>query len=393
MNEREKAVDAVSAKLDADVDQRIAGLPVAVEGFDVEAARRALRAYRGSDAVSVQTIDAALSVIERQARELDGISTYLRAHHNGYEPEARAALPTLTEPATMLDAIKALVEEREQLETLELAELRLQRDDAQDRIVTWALCPKCGLPVPCTSVPCIAGRCRCGYDVIESEADPCDPVEMVADLREELAAALRAVFDLQARSQQAEETVIEERAESERLRHALETYADRTRWACSDFGEYHEHSSRCCRDWWQGADDADFRSGWAVAEEALRRPPSSQPDSNVPIGPPEPVDGETLATIEAWQSSGGNGTRENPERQPERATDYQRAFQSLSILYRLARQTLWGHIERDVPDMTWIDWDDQTEAHITECLGGEQKRQFDQSSQDTSSGEKPQEPQ
>lgn len=72
----------------------------------------------------------------------------------------------------------------------QFAELISLRNEAQNRIVTWARCPKCGLPVACTGYGCPYGACRCGYIVLESEIEPCDPVRMVVDLREKLETVL-----------------------------------------------------------------------------------------------------------------------------------------------------------------------------------------------------------
>jgi hypothetical protein len=64
-----------------------------------------------------------------------------------------------------------------------IAHVTKQRDELQDKIVReWARCPKCGLPVPMSGAVCIVGVCKCGYAVTESDVEPCNPVEMVAEL-------------------------------------------------------------------------------------------------------------------------------------------------------------------------------------------------------------------
>jgi hypothetical protein len=48
---------------------------------------------------------------EAKVRELEAITEYVRGVHNGYDPSAREAMPSLAEPASTLDAIRQLVEE------------------------------------------------------------------------------------------------------------------------------------------------------------------------------------------------------------------------------------------------------------------------------------------
>lgn len=56
--------------------------------------------------------------------------------------------------------------------------------------------------------------------------------------------------------------------ENERLRGALEVYADEKNWHCTEFGEYHEHSEKCCKDGWWTLDE----NGYRIAREALKEP-------------------------------------------------------------------------------------------------------------------------
>lgn len=54
--------------------------------------------------------------------------------------------------------------------------------------------------------------------------------------------------------------------EVERLREALKVYADEKNWHCTEFGEYHEHGEKCCKDgWWTRSEH-----GYDVAREALK---------------------------------------------------------------------------------------------------------------------------
>jgi len=59
-----------------------------------------------------------VQVIADQAAELEMISKYIRAHHNGYDANAREVFPT--EPESIFAAIRDLVEEREGIESEEL---------------------------------------------------------------------------------------------------------------------------------------------------------------------------------------------------------------------------------------------------------------------------------
>lgn len=60
--------------------------------------------------------------------ELDAIEAYVRANHNGYDPDAREAMPTLTQPATTLEAIRDLIDERRYLHSREVEMLEKDRD-------------------------------------------------------------------------------------------------------------------------------------------------------------------------------------------------------------------------------------------------------------------------
>lgn len=60
--------------------------------------------------------------------ELDAIEAYVRANHNGYDPEAREAWPSLTQPATALEAIRDLTDERRYLHSREVEMLEKDRD-------------------------------------------------------------------------------------------------------------------------------------------------------------------------------------------------------------------------------------------------------------------------
>lgn len=54
--------------------------------------------------------------------------------------------------------------------------------------------------------------------------------------------------------------------EVERLREALKVYADEKNWHCTEFGEYHEHGEKCCKDgWWTRSEH-----GYDVAREAIK---------------------------------------------------------------------------------------------------------------------------
>lgn len=56
------------------------------------------------------------------------------------------------------------------------------------------------------------------------------------------------------------------RKEIERLREALKVYADEKNWHCTEFGEYHEHGEKCCKDgWWTRSEN-----GYDIAREALK---------------------------------------------------------------------------------------------------------------------------
>lgn len=55
-------------------------------------------------------------------------------------------------------------------------------------------------------------------------------------------------------------------AERERFKLALDIYADPANWNCTEFGEYHEHSDKCCNDgWWNRSD----KHGYSVAQSAI----------------------------------------------------------------------------------------------------------------------------
>lgn len=51
-----------------------------------------------------------------------------------------------------------------------------------------------------------------------------------------------------------------------RLREAMGKYADAMNWHCTEFGEYHEHGEKCCKDgWWTRSEN-----GYDIAREALK---------------------------------------------------------------------------------------------------------------------------
>ena len=84
------------------------------------------------------TADEALAAKDAEIARLRPYYDAVRAAHNGYDPEARAAMPTLQEPATPEQAIKDLLGEAETCRALngyeENQELRAQVADLKEQL-------------------------------------------------------------------------------------------------------------------------------------------------------------------------------------------------------------------------------------------------------------------
>lgn len=105
---------------------------------------------------------------------------------------------------------------------------RRQRDDAQDQIVSWSLCPNCGGLVRMAGVPSPGGTClACGMDVLESEAEWVDPIafkdgdlrradEVVGTLLRDLAWAVEERSQLVAKNDELRALVDQFRAQGPR---------------------------------------------------------------------------------------------------------------------------------------------------------------------------------
>lgn len=69
-------------------------------------------------------------------------------------------------------------------------------NEAQDKIVEWYKCPKCGQPVPCSGYISPVGECLCGHWPLESEQDEkLDPLDYIAELAEKLEKAEKNVME------------------------------------------------------------------------------------------------------------------------------------------------------------------------------------------------------
>lgn len=94
-----------------------------------------------------------------------------------------------------------------------------------------------------------------------TDAELIDNLKELAELAALDGAGLRAQIEREAADRLAALS-----AEVERLREALKVYADEKNWHCTEFGEYHEHGEKCCKDgWWTRSEH-----GYDVAREAIK---------------------------------------------------------------------------------------------------------------------------
>ena len=91
----------------------------------------AARDYRWPDDIGWDGVSDCVALLGKQAEEIKRVKsendrlapfeTAIKDAHNGYNPEVRAAMPRLKEPATPKDAIDELIQETEALAALEAA--------------------------------------------------------------------------------------------------------------------------------------------------------------------------------------------------------------------------------------------------------------------------------